>query len=350
MSECYEAVALRQFAEGLMLGAGFPKPAAACVAEILVEGDLMGHTTHGLQMLSPYLKSVESGGLSVSGEPEILSDAGATMLWDGRYLPGPWVAVRAIEEAIQRIPEQGLVSVNITRCHHLACLQAYLLRATEKGYAMLLMCSDPSVSTVAPFGGLKPLYTPNPLAAGFPTHEDPILIDISMSITTNGNTMRSHAQGDRLAGAWIQSAQGQATDDPGELFADPPGSLLPLGGQEYGHKGFALGLLVECLTSALAGAGRSEKPEKWGSAVFMQIIDPGRFGGEEAFLRETTWLSEACRANPVPEGRDKVRMPGERGLKRRRERLKRGIPLYPGILKGLKKWADRYQVALPKPL
>ena len=33
----------------------------------------------------------------------------------------------------------------------------------------LLYCSDPSVYSVAPFGGVSPVFTPNPFAAGIPT-------------------------------------------------------------------------------------------------------------------------------------------------------------------------------------
>ena len=46
------------------------------VANILVEGDLMEHTTHGLQMLVPYLKSMESGEMTLSGNYSVIKDTG----------------------------------------------------------------------------------------------------------------------------------------------------------------------------------------------------------------------------------------------------------------------------------
>jgi LDH2 family malate/lactate/ureidoglycolate dehydrogenase len=55
-----------------------------------------------------------------------------------------------------------------------------------------------------------------------------------------------------------QAADGSLTDDPAALFAEPPGVALGLGGQEYGHKGFGLGLMVEALTMGLSGYGRAD--------------------------------------------------------------------------------------------
>jgi LDH2 family malate/lactate/ureidoglycolate dehydrogenase len=44
-------------------------------------------------------------------------------------------------------------------------------------------------------------------------------------------------------------------EKPGALFGNPPGAMLPLGGIDLGHKGFALGLMVEVLTAGLCGTG-----------------------------------------------------------------------------------------------
>src|SRR6185503_15098642 len=120
--------------------------------------------------------------------------------------------------------------VVIRRSHHIACLAAYLKRMTDRGLMALLNCSDPSMCSVAPFGGVTPVYTPNPMAAGIPTSGDPILLDISASLTTNGLTGRLHKAGQKLPHPWLQDAQGNATNDPAVLFSEPKGTLLPLGG------------------------------------------------------------------------------------------------------------------------
>jgi LDH2 family malate/lactate/ureidoglycolate dehydrogenase len=131
------------------------------------------------------------------------------------------------------------------------------------------------------------------------------------------------------------------------LFADPPGTLLPVGGTDHGHKGYGLALLVEALTQGLSGFGRAEKPAKWGASVFVQAIDHSAFGGADSFTRETGWLAKACRDTPPVPGVDAVRLPGQRALERKRRALAEGVELYPGIMEALAPFAAKYEVKVP---
>ncbi len=346
MSPRPTAKILIAFAESLLVRAGLEADKAASVAAILVEGDLLGHTTHGLALLPAYLAEIEKGGMTKGGEPLVLADFPAAVTWDGRRLPGPWLVQRALDLASERARTLGSCTVVIRRSHHIACLAAYLQRVAEQGMMVMLTCSDPSVCSVAPFGGRREVFTPNPIAAAWPTDGDPVIIDVSMSITTNGMTKRLCAEGQRFPGAWALDAEGQATDDPAALYATPPGTLLPLGGVDHGHKGYALALLVEALTGALAGHGRADTKEGWGASVFVQVMNPACFGGAEAFRRETTQVAAACRATPPRPGVERVRLPGEAGLRRRAEQLTQGVELHPNILPALGPWAEKLGVSL----
>jgi len=221
---------------------------------------------------------------------------------------------------------------------------------TDAGLIILLMSSDPAAAGVTPHGGVASRITPNPLAVGFPTEGDPILIDISSSTTTNAMNKRLAAKGERLPGPWLVTADGEVTDDPRAVSAERPGAMLPLGGIELGHKGFALALIVEALTSGLAGRGRSEKPKQWTASIFLQLIDPDAFGGRQAFTREMQHLVNLCHGTPVAPGNPPVRLPGEGALARRRRQIREGIALYDGILPALAPWAERFGVPLPAPL
>jgi LDH2 family malate/lactate/ureidoglycolate dehydrogenase len=348
MSARFAAHALRAIAAQLLEAAGMDAAPAHAVADVLVEGDLLGHDTHGLALLAPYLAEVEAGRMAPRGTYQSVARRPATELWDGRRLPGPWLVRQAIDVAIERAQACGSGTVVIRRSHHIACLAAYLPRATDRGFVLLLTCSDPNAASVAPHGGLHAVFTPDPLAFGVPTSGDPVLIDLSASLTTNGMTARLHQQGRRLAHPWLLDAEGRATDDPAVLFTEPKGTILPAGGIDAGHKGYALALIVELLTGALAGHGRADPKEGWGASVFVQAIDPAAFGGTDAFLRQADWLAGACRDNPPRPGFDAVRLPGQRALARRREQLECGVLLQADILPALAPWARRLGIALPR--
>ena len=191
------------------------------------------------------------------------------------------------------------------------------------------------------------MLTPNPIAAAWPTLGQPVIFDVSMSTTANAVTWRLAQEGKRFPGAWGVTASGEVTDDPRDVLGTPAGALLPLGGADHGHKGFALALLVEMLTGGLAGHGRADPAEGWTATVFLQVMDPAAFGGREAFLRQTEWLAEACRSSEARAGVDRVRVPGERSLERRERQLREGVSLYPSIMPSLRPWAERLGVSGP---
>jgi LDH2 family malate/lactate/ureidoglycolate dehydrogenase len=345
----YRAQDLTDFTGKLFASVGLDPDKARTMAEVLVEGDLLGHTTHGLALAAPYLRAAAEGSMTASGEPAVISERGGALCWDGRRLPGPWLVVRAIEAALARVPEHGIAAVAIQKSHHIACLAAYLERATAKGCMILLTCSDPSEGSVAPFGGRRALFTPDPIAIGIPTPGEPILIDMSASITTNGMTARLKNEGRRFPGRWGLTAAGVPSDDPADVLADPPGTLLPTGGVDHGHKGYNLALTIEALSQGLSGYGRAEGPGQWGASVWVQVMDPAAFGGAEAYLRQTGWIAQACRSNPPAPGVERVRLPGEQGLARKRAALEGGVRLYPGIVDALAGWADKLGVPPPRP-
>jgi LDH2 family malate/lactate/ureidoglycolate dehydrogenase len=343
----YSAPELISYASDLLARAGLDPDKAGTVAAVLVEGDLLGHTTHGLALLAPYLAEIESGTMARTGEPRVLADFPAAITWDGGRLPGPWLTVRALDVAAARASQNGTCTVVIRRSHHIACLAAYLKRMTDQGLMVLLTCSDPSMSSVAPHGGRRDVFTPNPLAAAWPTDGDPVIIDVSMSITTNGMTKRLHAEGRRFPGRWALDVCGEPTDDPGVMYGSPPGTLLPMGGTDHGHKGYAFALLVEALTGGLAGHGRADPKEGWGATVQVQVMQPALFAGREAFVRQTSHVADACRDAPPRPGFDRVRLPGEAGLRRRAEQLAHGVELYPGIVDSLAPWSEKLGVRPP---
>jgi len=341
----FDAAALRDFARAVLIKAGLPDQASDSVARILVEADLLGHSTHGLALLADYVEEIVEGRMETSGEPLSLSDTGVVATWDARRLPGVWTTELAIDAAVERAKRSGIGAVALKRSHHIACLAAFLERPARAGFAVLIFSSDPGESKVAPAGGLTPVLMPDPIAAGLPAEPDPVLIDISTSITTMAMTNRAKRERRPLPGRWLLSPEGQATDDPNVVAAG--GALLPVGGLDHGHKGFGLGLLVEMLTQGLSGYGRADHPADWGAAVLVLAVDPAAFGGRDAFLRQSSFIVDACRAaKPLVDGAP-VRLPGAAGLARKRQALADGVGLSREILASLAALGVRMGLVMP---
>jgi LDH2 family malate/lactate/ureidoglycolate dehydrogenase len=340
----YDAQALTTFAAQALRAAGLPDEPAQAVAQGLVDADLFGHTTHGLALLADYVEELRSGAMESQGRPDVLASLGAVECWDARRLPGIWTTNLAIAAATARAETLGTGIIALRRSHHIACLATFLEAPARRGFVVLVLCSDPSVRFVAPFGATTPVITPNPVAAGIPAETDPIILDISMSITTAGMCARTKAAGTRLAGKWLIGPNGQPTDDPNIL--DGGGALLPMGGLDHGHKGFALGLLVECLTQGLSGYGRADDVKDWGAAVLVMALKPAAFGSKAEFNRQVEWIANACRgASPIDEN-DPVRLPGESAFARRRRALAEGLALHPTIVPKLESLARQLNLSL----
>jgi len=347
----YSIRTLTSFAASLLSAAGMDDEKARTVARLLVLTDMMARRTHGLAIVPLYIDDIRKGAMQVRGEPEVVKDTGATLLWDGAYLPGLWLVNRAIDMAIARIAEQGVVTVSIRRSHHIGCLAALVKQAADRGFVAIIANSDPAGQRVAPYGGTEPLLTPNPFAIGYPGPNHPVLIDICASITTVSMTRQKFAAGEMFEHAWLLDAAGHPTRDPAVLEnTEPRGSLQPLGGQEYGHKGFGLALMNEALSQGLSGHGRRDAPTRWGGNVFLQVIDPDFFAGRDSFAEQMNFLSEKCRSNHPIDRKHPVRVPGDQAARGIEQAEREGVAFDAKSWEAIVRCARELSVALPRTM
>jgi len=341
----FNVQALTTFVERLFERAGADAEVAQVVTRVLLEGELLGHRTHGLNLVSRYIGGIQEGKVKARAQVlEQVTDSGIASVFDGHYLLGPYCVSRALDCAAKGATAQGIGIAVVRRASHIGCLAAYLKPFTDQGLVAMVYSSDPSVGLVCAHGGIDPIYTPNPIAAGIPTQGEPILLDVSMSTVTLGLVGQCRDAGSRLPHPVLVSNDGQLSDDPVDFFTRPQGSILPLGGQAFGHKGFALALLVEALTSGLAGHGRKDAPEQWGASATAVVIDPRFFGGLEAFTDETSFLGRLVLASRPLDPARPVRLPGQAGLALRRQALQQGVSLSPQLLADLDRLAGQLQL------
>ena len=346
----FRAEDLRGFAAGLLTTLGMDADMARAMAARVIDAELLGHRTHGLLFFPNYLDRIEKGHIACAGAVEVVADHGNNFAWKANRLPGAWVMERATAELLERAGRYGVVTAAIANCSHIGCLQTYLLPFTDRGLMVILSATNPGIFSVAPFGGIDPVLTTNPMAFGIPTSGTPILVDQSTSVASNALFNGYAARGERLPGPWLLDAAGAPTDDPNALTAKPPGTILPLGGLDFGYKGFGFGLLVEALALALPGYGRAQKPDAFGQGVFVQAVDPAAFAGRERFLRETDHLAAACRASRPRPGVERVRVPGERALASMTDQVRNGVRVGDAAIDRLAPWMKKTGVDLPQPV
>ncbi|SDJ87264.1 Ldh family oxidoreductase [Microbulbifer yueqingensis] len=349
MGSRYAAADLHQFSTELFQRAGLAGDRAAVMANIFLQADLLGFTTHGMNRVPHNLGWLESGESRTEGEPRVLADRGNCFNWDAEFLPGPWVLSQAVGQALRRVEEHGVVTATIRRSQHIACLAAYLPPVIEAGCVGILTCSTPAERTVSPQGGRDPLFSANPLAFAAPAGEYPLLFDISMSVTAGGYVARAAREGRKLPQPCLKDSEGRLSDDPAAF--QEGGSILPVGGADHGYKGAALSAMLEVLSMGLGGYGRadaSSADDGEANSVFLQVIDPRAFGTEANFLRQTRALCQLWESNRS-DGDGEVRVPGQRAWAQRSTQLHDGVELYPSIMEDIRPWAEKLQVEMPEP-
>ncbi len=348
MTNRYDVAELTASVVALFRKAGMAEAPARAVAEILIDADLLGYDTHGLQFVPAYLAALESGAMRPDGEPEIVADHGASVVLDADRLPGQWVMLKALELAQARLQDHPMVAVAVRRSANISCLATYVKRAADAGHVALLFASGPSNKGVAPHGARAGALSTNPLAFAIPAKPHPILADTSTSATSNRAVERAQRQGQRLPGPYLVGGDGQVTDDPAALAGAPPGAILPAGGPDQGYKGFALSLLVEALASGLGGPARTEgKPG--GNHAFLLLIDPARFAGTDTLVAEMTALADGLRATPPRDPAAPVRLPGDRAYARYAEQMANGVRLHLEVVERLGPCFLERGLAAPTP-
>lgn len=106
----YDAQALTTFVERLFTKAGADADVAQAVTRVLLEGELLGHRTHGLNLVSRYIDGMLSGHVKARAQAlEQVADSGISSLFDGHYVLGPYCVSRALTVRPRARPHRASV-------------------------------------------------------------------------------------------------------------------------------------------------------------------------------------------------------------------------------------------------
>jgi uncharacterized oxidoreductase len=307
--------------------AGCQPAEAECIATHLVEANLVGHDSHGVIRVPPYVRWLREGKVLAGRTIQVAFENEVIAVVDGQYGFGQSVGEQAVRLGVEKSARHGVAVVALRNAGHLGRIGDWPLMAARAGRLSLHFVNTTGAGIlVAPHGGINRRLSANPIAAGVPVPgAPPILLDISACTIAEGKIRVALNKGVAVPDNCIIDAQGRPTTDPRVFYADPPGAILSIGG----HKGYGLGIICEVLAGALTGGGCSNpaNAHRLANGMLSIYLDPSRFQDDAAFGAELgrfiAWVKSSARAAPDGD----ILMPGEIEERTRAQRLRDGIDL-----------------------
>lgn len=301
----------------------------------MVRADLRGMYTQGAAMI-PYSVWLMRNRLARFGVvPKVLEESTSTALVDGGNGVGPVVATRAMKLAVEKAQSAGLACVWVQNSGDFMMAANYTLQAVEHDMVGLAMRNGSP--HVAPWGGMEPFFSTDPISVAVPANEEPpIVIDMASGSYSIGHVVMAARDERRLASAHLFTADGEYTDDPKKIVVDPADRESDLRGGivSFGHKGLAWLMIVEILSALLSGMNTSNMnnyrrtgDNPWKEGMFHMAIDVSKLRPISEFKASVDSFVRDLRNVKPARGFDQVIVPGEVEARNEEERRKTGIPI-----------------------
>ncbi|MBI3525030.1 MAG: Ldh family oxidoreductase [Betaproteobacteria bacterium] len=320
---------LNAIATEALTRAGASVEMARVTAAALVAAEAQGLASHGLARVPQYAGHLRHGRINGSAVPRVIRAKAAACLVDADAgLAFPACAL-AVEEAIARARACGAAFAGVTRSHHFGVAAYHLQAVAAAGMVGLAFGNSPAAMPA--WGGRRPVFGTNPIAAVFPRrNQPPLSIDLSLSEVARGKLMVAAKANKPIPAGWALDKNGNPTTDP---QAGLEGMMLPAGGV----KGAMLAMVVELLCCALTGAAFGFEADSFfadagnrphiGQAFL--VVDPAALAGVEVFEERMETLIATMLLDP------EVRLPGVRRIELARRAEAEGIEVAATLLEQL---------------
>lgn len=314
---------LGELVETIFLKSGLNDIQAAALTRVIVAGERDACKSHGIYRIEGALRTVKAGKVDPKALPELHAGDGTGVVTVNaqRGFANPAFEM-GLPVLAERAKALGVAAMVINDCAHFSALWPEVEAITEQGLVAMVMC--PSYATVAPTGGNKPLLGTNPFAFGWPRAGDaPYVFDFATSVAARGEIELHRRAGKPLPEGWALDANGLPTTDPEAALQ---GAMLPFGG----HKGAAIGTMIELLAAVMIGDMTSPEALQFLGGTNLAPVhgelilafDPSRFANGRAGnpMDRAEVLFDAI----VGQG---ARLPSQRRFAARRVALQDGITL-----------------------
>lgn len=308
-----------------LVKAGVPEAHAAIQVDLLIEADLRGRASHGLQRLPRIIERIRNGVLNPATTGSAVWVQQSFLQIDGESGLGPVVGFSALQQVTRRARDTGIAIAAISNNNHLGMLALYAERVAQAGQILIALTT--SEALVHPWGGREAMLGTNPISIGVPAKPLPFVLDMATSLVSMGQ-IHDHANRDQpIVPGWALDANGDPTVD---AIAARNGALAPFGGA----KGYALGLSFELLVAALTGSalgkhvkGTLDTVHPCNKGDIFIAIEPGSHGVADAM---TAYLDDIRLSAPSLPGKS-VAIPGDRAHMQRAANLENGISVAPKV-------------------
>ena len=304
-----DPIALERWVAQLLRAHGTDAAKADRVSAALVEADRCGHSSHGVRQLPYYVDQIGRGELVVDADPVAVERRGGLTVVDGQRGFGQLVGEHATGLALDAAATHAVGAVAARNAGHIGRLGPYTQRIAEAGMVGILLVNfQGGDQLLAPFGARERRLGNNPVSIGVP---GPVVLDIALSVASEGRVHQAHERGETLPHGWILDAEGTPSSHPADYLAG--GSLLPVGG----HKGYGLIVLVEMVVGLLTLGGMSGPGDRSFSNAFVLVcLDPGDERRAE-YLRQLPVFADWVKSARRLPGTDEILLPGELEERRR---------------------------------
>lgn len=344
------ADALSHFARSLLSAGGADALESETVAESLVGSNLRGHDSHGVMRIPFYLDRVKTGGIVPGARLSVVNETPAAIVCDGGWGFGQVLARDLVSRLIEKSRETGIACGTLRQSAHIGRLGEYAETAADAGMTSIICANTHGAGQrVAPVGGKRPRLGTNPVCMGAPGGKDgPFILDFGTSATAEGKVRVKKIAGEPIPDGWVLDPDGRPTNDPNQLYGDPPGTILPMGGVQA-YKGFGMSYMIELLASGLSGAPCAfpNPPPPVGNAALFILMSPERLAGREHLADEAAKLEEYVRSVPLIDEAAGVTLPGDPERRVMKERTQSGVPLDDGNWQALTGLANVLGVETP---
>lgn len=306
---------------------------AEIVADVTLDANLKGFSSHGLGRFPQYVKGLKAGTIVTDAEIEIEKETPSMALINGNHIFGHVVAYKAMEIAIQKAKETGIAIVGVHDSNHFGVTGYYTDMAVMQDMIGIVVAN--TEPAVAPLGGKEPILGTNPIAIGIPSNKNYVSVDMATSASARGKLLEAVRKGQKIPENVALDVDGNPTIDPEAALK---GSILPFGA----HKGYALAFMIEILAGPLVRAasgkavtGTANPEEMCTKGDLIIAIDPSKFVDIEEFRAEVDdFIAE------IKDSGENIFIPGDIEVKNINNAKKEGLPVDDALYRQLKEIAD----------